>query len=154
MPSIPIVDERAASGGIELHDHSWVMWGEFDHGTAQLLEGRVSEHLTHVRGSTLDVDASRVTFLDAGGLRLLWRALYAADRVVLTRVSKPVRDVLELSGTADLFEILDVGHLQLGTDAEQSDLAAGLDARGREREHRGREVLERPGRRAQLPRGA
>jgi anti-anti-sigma factor len=60
-------------------------------------------------GIPVVVDCSKITFMDSSGLQAFVRARTAADRrgtaFRLTRVSKSVSRVLELSGTTSLFPI-------------------------------------------------
>jgi anti-sigma B factor antagonist len=97
-------EDRALQGGIDLSEGAWSLWGEVDQAVVRQVEGRVRAHLEHVRG-TLRIDTLRVTFLDSSGLRLLWGAVGAVDRVVIVGLSPATEDLLELTGTLGMFDL-------------------------------------------------
>ncbi|WP_159792885.1 STAS domain-containing protein [Puerhibacterium puerhi] len=99
-----LAEDQALQGGIDVSAGAWSLWGEVDQAVVRRVEGRVHEHLAHVHG-TLRVDTSRVTFLDSAGLRLLWSAVGQVGRVVIVGLSPAARDLLELTGTIDMFEV-------------------------------------------------
>jgi anti-anti-sigma factor len=97
------VDDAGPRGapGVALH-------GEVDIGTVQDLEVALDAAIRESHGAFI-IDLSDVSFLDSSGLHLLLRArslLGREDRALaLICPAGPVRRVLELSGTADLFFI-------------------------------------------------
>lgn len=101
-------DERASGGGVVLQDGGarWVMWGEVDAAVQARVEDDVVASLRPDRRTT--VDLGDVTFMDSGGLRLLYHAAtQGPEAPVLERVPRRIRDLLEIGGVADLFEIRD-----------------------------------------------
>jgi anti-sigma B factor antagonist len=78
--------------------------GELDYASANEVRGYVEG----AAGRPLVIDLAGVTFLDSSMLRELLRALTEradrGDRLVLAAVPRPVRRLLELTGTAALFE--------------------------------------------------
>ena len=83
--------------------------GEIDLSTAAALRRELEA--ASVEADTVLLDLSDVTFIDSSGLHLL---LEASKRSAVTdwslfvvRPSEAVRRLLELSGTADLFTIVD-----------------------------------------------
>jgi len=85
----------------------WTMQGEID----AAVQARREDELVRLAQSAegrIHIDLGDVTFMDSGGLRLLYHAATAGSGVpVLERVPRRVRDLLELSGVAGLFEIDD-----------------------------------------------
>nr|WP_194720108.1 STAS domain-containing protein [Cellulosimicrobium arenosum] len=85
------------------------MHGEID---ASVQARHEDELLRHAR--TVDrpirIDLSAVTFMDSGGLRLLYHAASSGSgSPLLVGVPDRVRDLLELSGVVELFELEEVG---------------------------------------------
>ncbi|GII99822.1 hypothetical protein Slu03_22000 [Sediminihabitans luteus] len=95
-------------GGVSLESdgNRWVMWGEID----AAIQGKVEEDLVAslpAQGG-VTIDLTRVTFLDSGGLRLLYLAAgRTSTPPVLVGTPVNVRDLLDLSGVAPLFTIAD-----------------------------------------------
>ncbi|QJW38601.1 STAS domain-containing protein [Cellulosimicrobium protaetiae] len=83
------------------------MQGEID----AAVQARREDELLRLAQSAdarIHIDLGEVTFMDSGGLRLLYHAATAGSGApVLERVPRRVRDLLELSGVADLFELSD-----------------------------------------------
>ncbi len=73
--------------------------------------GRREDELLRLAQSAdghIHIDLGAVTFMDSGGLRLLYHAATAGSGApVLERVPRRVRDLLEFSGVAELFELTD-----------------------------------------------
>jgi stage II sporulation protein AA (anti-sigma F factor antagonist) len=95
-----------------------VLEGELDLAAAPRLQARVAETVT---GRALVLDFARVTFIDSAVLKELLRAraeLAARDvRLVLAGVAPPVRRLLDLTRTSELFDsaaTVDVGVRRLG----------------------------------------
>jgi anti-sigma B factor antagonist len=82
--------------------------GELDLSAAPRLRARIEQAAT---GRALVIDLKRVTFADSAILKELLRARaeLAADdvRLVLVGAPKPVRRLLDLTRTAELFEQAD-----------------------------------------------
>jgi anti-anti-sigma factor len=78
--------------------------GELDYAAADEVRG----HIDGAAGRPLVVDLAEVTFVDSSMLRELLRAATeraeTGDRLVLAAVPRPVRRLLDLTGTAELFE--------------------------------------------------
>src|SRR5690606_6662128 len=76
----------------------WTMQGEID----AAVQARREDELVRLAQSAegrIHIDLGDVTFMDSGGLRLLYHAATAGSGVpVLERVPRRVRDLLELSG--------------------------------------------------------
>ncbi|MBD5785446.1 STAS domain-containing protein [Cellulosimicrobium terreum] len=93
--------------GVRVEDDGalWVMRGEIDAAVQTRYE---DELLRHAETATrpVRVDLSAVTFMDSGGLRLLYHAATAGPGSPrLVDVPERVRDLLELSGVVGLFEL-------------------------------------------------
>ncbi|WP_425955173.1 STAS domain-containing protein [Xylanimonas sp. McL0601] len=94
-------------GDVRIEDGGalWVMTGEID----AAVQARVEDTLEGGAASGAErvtVDLSGVTFMDSGGLRLLYRAASAVPQPPLLRgVPRHVRDLLELTGVDRLFEL-------------------------------------------------
>jgi anti-sigma B factor antagonist len=98
-------------GDVQVKDGGalWVMSGEIDAAVQAHVENALSEAAGAVRGR-LVVDVSRVTFMDSGGLRLLYHAASLTPEPPLLRgVPDHIRDLLELTGVTDLFAYDDAG---------------------------------------------
>ena len=95
------------SGDVQTTDGGthWTMRGEID----AAVQARREDELLRIAQSAnerIHVDLGDVTFMDSGGLRLLYHAATAGSGApVLERVPRRVRDLLELSGVAELFEL-------------------------------------------------
>jgi anti-sigma B factor antagonist len=100
-PAAYAIAEGESSGGVSVV----VLSGELDLAAAPALRARVDEAVAR-RG--LVIDMAETTFIDSAVLKELLRAraeLAAADaRLVLTGVSTPVRRLLDLTRTYELFE--------------------------------------------------
>jgi anti-sigma B factor antagonist len=83
--------------------------GEIDMSTVGALRRELDTARTQV--ATVLLDLSGVTFIDSTGLQLLLEASrHSADDgwgFVLVRPSAPVQRLIEVSGTADLFPVLE-----------------------------------------------
>jgi anti-sigma B factor antagonist len=101
--SFATADRPAASGIAVL-----ALEGELDLSAAPKLRARIEQAAT---GRALVIDLRRVTFADSAILKELLRARaeLAADdvRLVLVGAPKPVRRLLDLTRTAELFEQAD-----------------------------------------------
>src|SRR4051794_37416230 len=83
-----------------------VLSGELDMETSQLLrDAMLRAEDADGRGVTLDMQD--VSFIDSSGLRVLVAFYRHNRRMTILKPSVPVRRVLELSGTIDLFDIVD-----------------------------------------------
>ncbi|WP_265522847.1 STAS domain-containing protein [Oerskovia flava] len=108
-------------GGVRIEDDGarWVLWGEVDAAVQARYEDRVVSALGDVSGP-VTVDLSDVTFMDSGGLRLLYRAVHpTAGNPVLVDVPARIRDLLEISGVAALFTFVDEAGTTDGSDATE-----------------------------------
>jgi anti-sigma B factor antagonist len=98
-PAAYAIRDAAAEGAGVL-----VLEGELDLAAAPLLRARVDEY----DGGALVLDLRRVTFIDSAVLKELLRArseLAARDvRLVLVGVPPPVRRLLDLTRTSELFQ--------------------------------------------------
>ena len=87
-----------------------VVSGEIDIVTAPYLRDEIAAAIGEAE-STIVVDLSGVTFIDSSGLGVLIDARTAIDEAAVTLVllnpTEACRRVLELTGTAVLFEIVD-----------------------------------------------
>jgi anti-sigma B factor antagonist len=95
-----LLDTRATVDGVV----TIALGGELDLAAAPLLRERIDA----AGGSALVLDLSQVTFADSSILRELLRAREERERrgepLVLAGVPVPLRRLLELTRTADLFE--------------------------------------------------
>ncbi|MGY1742087.1 MULTISPECIES: STAS domain-containing protein [unclassified Blastococcus] len=95
---------------VDAHYARVTLIGELDHCSAHLLAEALPALAAAPPGATWTVDAAAVTFCDGGGLAALVRARdrAAADgrRLVLTRASRGVRRLIEVTGTGDLLPVL------------------------------------------------
>ncbi|MCB7135339.1 STAS domain-containing protein [Cellulosimicrobium marinum] len=95
--------------GVRIQDEGslWVMYGEIDAAVQSRHEDDLLRHARAVPGR-IRIDLSAVTFMDSGGLRLLYHAATAGDdRPALVGTPRRVRDLLELSGVDGLFELVE-----------------------------------------------
>lgn len=94
-------------GDVRVEDdgYLWVMRGEID----AAVQSRHEDHLKQVARAAdrqIVIDLSDVTFMDSGGLRLLYHAVEGSPRPPLLRgVPERTHDLLELSGIVALFTI-------------------------------------------------
>ncbi|PZR52682.1 anti-sigma factor antagonist [Xylanimonas oleitrophica] len=85
------------------------MSGEIDAAVQARVEDALQDAATSA-GRRIVVDLSQVTFMDSGGLRLLYRAASASDEPPLLRgVPDHIDDLLQLTGVAPLFESAPAG---------------------------------------------
>jgi anti-sigma B factor antagonist len=95
-------------GNVRIEDDGtlWVMTGEID----AAVQARVDSELEKAAAAAtrrIVVDLTDVTFMDSGGLRLLYQAASVADEPpVLRGVPRHVQDLLELTGVAPMFELV------------------------------------------------
>jgi anti-anti-sigma factor len=94
-----LLDERAAAGGVV----TLTLGGELDLAAAPLLRERIDA----AGGSSLVLDLAQVTFADSSILRELLRARerreQSGEPLVLAGIPSPLRRLLELTRTDDLF---------------------------------------------------
>jgi len=98
-------------GDVQVEDGGalWVMSGEIDAAVQARVEDALSEAAGAVHGR-LVIDVSQVTFMDSGGLRLLYHAASLTPQPPFLRgVPDHIRDLLELTGVTDLFAYEDAG---------------------------------------------
>jgi anti-anti-sigma factor len=95
------IAKREAPAGVSVI----VLRGELDMAAAPLLRARVNEQRA---GHGVVIDLADTTFIDSAVLKELLRAraeLAARDgRLVLAAIPRPVRRLLDLTRTAELFE--------------------------------------------------
>jgi len=77
------------------------MWGEIDQSVFDRVEAEASAHLDALDGP-LEIDTSRVSFMNVAGVRLLARAAAAAPTVTMTSVSLPLGDMVQLGWRPEL----------------------------------------------------
>lgn len=99
-PAAFVVEQASMRDGVAL----LVFRGELDLAAASAMRRRVES----VAGSGIVIDLRDVTFLDSSALRELLRArasvVAAGARIVLAGAPPSVRRLLELTGTAAMFE--------------------------------------------------
>jgi anti-anti-sigma factor len=100
-PDAFVIEEAVVRRGVAL----LVFRGELDMAAATAMRARVDS----VTGSGLVIDLRDVTFIDSSALRELLKArddaVAVGRRIVLSGVPVSVRRLLELTGTAELFEL-------------------------------------------------
>ncbi|WP_277212631.1 STAS domain-containing protein [Isoptericola croceus] len=104
------VDDELKHGGVRIDPDRthWVMWGEIDGAVQKRVEAELAEHLRQTAEEPLTVDLADVTFIDSGGLRLLYTAVEAKPTPpVLVGAPTRVRDLLRISGVERLFILED-----------------------------------------------
>lgn len=104
------VDNELTHGGVRIDPARahWVMWGEVDGAVQKRVEAELAEHLRQTGEEPLRVDLADVTFLDSGGLRLLYTAAEAKPTPpVLVGAPARVLDLLRISGVDRLFVLED-----------------------------------------------
>ncbi len=92
-------------GDIRVEDdgYLWVMRGEVD-AAVQARHGDRLVGLARAADRRIVIDLSDVTFMDSGGLRLLYHAADGSPQPPLLRGAPDrIRDLLEISGVVDLF---------------------------------------------------
>ncbi|SDR86402.1 STAS domain-containing protein [Paraoerskovia marina] len=86
----------------------WEMWGEVDAAVQSEVAHVLTDHLLETADEPLTVDLSGVTFIDSGGLRLLYTAAeHKPTPPVLVGAPARVVDLLRLSGVDTLFILND-----------------------------------------------
>jgi anti-sigma B factor antagonist len=99
-------DARMAASGVTIHDGGrlWVMYGEIDAAVRSRCEDELHRTVRSI-GSPARIDLAAVTFMDSGGLHLLDHAsMGRGPSPRLTGTPQRVRDLLEMSGLARLFD--------------------------------------------------
>jgi anti-sigma B factor antagonist len=100
-------ERTVTHGDIRLEDEGylWVMSGEID----AAVQSRHEDHVLQVSRSAarrIVIDLAGVTFMDSGGLRLLYHAADGSPEPPLLRgVPARILDLLELSGVLSLFTV-------------------------------------------------
>lgn len=97
----------AERGKIVVEDDGtlWVMQGEIDSTLRTHYEDDLRT-LARRAEQRITIDLTRVTFIDSGGLRLLYRATESpAERPVLRGAARHVIERLELAGAASMFAV-------------------------------------------------
>ncbi|MEV7962502.1 MULTISPECIES: STAS domain-containing protein [Oerskovia] len=103
------VPEHTTQGGVRIDDSGprWTMWGEVDAAVQDRSEGDLVRSLERADGP-VTIDLTDVTFMDSGGLRLLYLSLLAGGAApVLVGVPERIRDLLEISGVLTQFTLVD-----------------------------------------------
>ncbi|WP_083259606.1 STAS domain-containing protein [Cellulosimicrobium cellulans] len=93
--------------GVTVQDQGalWVMYGEIDAAVQARHEDELVRHAQSAAGR-IRIDLSAVTFMDSGGLRLLYHAATAGTgKPALLGTPQRVRDLLDLSGVVTLFDL-------------------------------------------------
>jgi anti-sigma B factor antagonist len=86
----------------------WAMWGEVDAAVQGRVETELGDHLRRTADEPLTVDLADVTFIDSGGLRLLFDAAAAKPSPpVLVGAPAKVLDLLRISGVETMFVLED-----------------------------------------------
>lgn len=94
-----------AHGDVRAEDDGsfWVMEGEID-AAVQSRREDVLVQLAQQATERITIDLTRVTFMDSGGLRLLYHAAEGSpEPPILRGVPDRIQDLLDLSGVAALF---------------------------------------------------
>lgn len=104
------LSDQTPHGGVRIDPDSarWIMWGEVDAAVKNRIGDELEKHLESTADRTLTVDLADVTFIDSGGLRLLYTAAEKSPTPpVLENVPAKVLDLLKLSGVDTLFVLAD-----------------------------------------------
>jgi anti-sigma B factor antagonist len=100
-PPAHAIEDRSGSPGAAV----LALLGDLDMSATRALRGRIEEAAA---GDSLVIDLSAVTFIDSAILKELLRARIELDvrgvRLVLAGVPEPVRRLLDLTRTYELFE--------------------------------------------------
>ena len=94
-----------SDSGIRVEDDGakWVMWGEVDTAVQVRSEAEIARCNAH-SAIPITIDLTRVTFMDSGGLRLLYQAaIRSPEPPILLNPARGVRDLLEVSDAVGLF---------------------------------------------------
>ena len=100
------VNDQLTHGGVRIDPSRahWVMWGEIDGAVQKQVEADVADHLRRTGEEPLTVDLAGVTFIDSGGLRLLYTAAEAKPAPPrLVGAPTKVVDLLKISGVDTIF---------------------------------------------------
>ncbi|MDO8149910.1 STAS domain-containing protein [Isoptericola sp. b408] len=104
------VDDQTPHGGVRFDsdDARWTMWGEVDAAVKKRVGDDLEAHLLATADDPLTIDLAEVTFIDSGGLRLLYMAAEKkSSPPALVNVPTRVLDLLKLSGVDTLFVLAD-----------------------------------------------
>ncbi|WP_402463662.1 STAS domain-containing protein [Isoptericola aurantiacus] len=104
------VDDKRTHGGVRVDPARahWTMWGEVDGAVQKDVADELVRHLEATADETLTVDLGKVTFIDSGGLRLLYTAAETKPTPpVLVDAPTRVLDLLRLSGVDTMFVLAD-----------------------------------------------
>ncbi|MFD6164594.1 STAS domain-containing protein [Oerskovia sp. NPDC060287] len=96
-------------GGVRIDEPGprWTMWGEVDAAVQDRSEAELARSVERAEGP-ITIDLGQVTFMDSGGLRLLYLSvLGGGEPPVLVGVPERIRDLLEISGVISQFTIVD-----------------------------------------------
>ncbi len=96
-----------SNGGVRIEDGGtrWVMWGDVDAAVQVHAEPALIESLQGLT-EPVWIDLADVTFMDSGGLRLLYQAAASGEGApVLVNTPQRIRDLLEVSGVLSLFTL-------------------------------------------------
>ncbi|MET4226103.1 STAS domain-containing protein [Oerskovia enterophila] len=101
--------DQTMQGGVRIDDSGprWTMWGEVDAAVQDRSEGDLARSVQRAEGP-VTIDLTEVTFMDSGGLRLLYLSvLGGGEQPVLVGVPDRIRDLLEISGVMSQFTLVD-----------------------------------------------
>lgn len=104
------MNDEKTFGGVRIDPKRahWAMWGEVDAAVQQDVALQLADHLRETGDEPLTVDLSKVTFIDSGGLRLLYTAAEIKPTPpVLVDTPTRVLDLLRLSGVDTMFVLAD-----------------------------------------------
>jgi len=89
--------------------------GELDLASAPILEDAIARVARP--GATVEVDLTRLTFIDSSGIKVLCHALggLGDGRLIVRNPTRAVRRTLELTGLVGLFEIIDDAIANVGS---------------------------------------
>ncbi len=96
-----------SNGGVRVEEGGarWVMWGDIDAAVQVRSEGELLDSLA-ASPTPVAIDLRDVTFMDSGGLRLLYHAAAGSERPpTLLHTPDRIRDLLEVSGVLPLFTL-------------------------------------------------
>lgn len=101
-----IVNDQLTHGGVRIDPSRahWAMWGEVDGAVQKRVQADLAEHLRRTGEEPLTVDLAEVTFIDSGGLRLLYTAAETKPTPPrLVDAPGKVLDLLRISGVDTMF---------------------------------------------------